>query len=158
MGLSTNHRAGLIAAAVVVSALTGCSIFMGQPTALAPAEIQGTWALSSLVITSKSDSAQRFDATAAGATGTFQVSPQERFMLVFAAAHDAPPDTSTGRLVVHGDTAIVVDDESQRDSTASLTRKGDHLTLRMPRVEFDFDQDGSADPAAAIAQFSRTHQ
>ncbi len=135
-------RLGL--SAVAVAGAVAC----GDSTGVTVSDITGTWNASSVVFTNLANPSQKSDLIAdADGTLTITFSANGDFSITLTVPPDQP-ETDVGTVEVRGDTLTLAESGqgSPTDFIASLS--GNTLTLTTDDEEFDFDDDGTDEPAS----------
>ncbi len=125
-----------LALALVVS--TACS------ESLAPDDIVGTYDATTMVFTSVADPNTTADVLAMGYTFTIQFNANGTLSTAFTLGGST--DTDSGTYMIDGSnfTLTIGGDPS----TGTISKSGDRLTIMlMTGVEFDFNDDGTDEPA-----------
>jgi hypothetical protein len=119
------------------------------------ADLEGTWTLSSLVIASDANAATTVDLLAAGWSGSINFLPDTTYLLTFTTGPGSPSQSATGPVTVEGKTVSLTDNDDPDAPNLVGTVVGQRLTLVAENAEYDFDGDGTDDPAQASVVFVR---
>ena len=116
--------------------------------------LQGpTWILLSLVFTSDANPATTFDFSAAGGSGSLRFEADTTFLLILVPDPGSPSRSSVGPVAIEGDTLVLTDDADPDLPLLSGTLEGTRLVLETDDAEFDFNGDGTDEPAHVSAVF-----
>lgn len=143
------HAWGLAIALVVA----GCSDDPVGPDA-DPGPLVGDWEATSLVVTNVANPTQAPDLIALGATFTLNVQPSGQYTAILVFAQQS--STEIGTLHVSGSSVTLRPSfpPGQPATTGTFSIQGDLMTLD-GATEFDFNLDGTPEPAAAHFEFRR---
>jgi hypothetical protein len=119
----------------------------GEATGITIADLVGTWNATKLEFTNKANPAQRVDVVPLGAQLRIVVEPSGRAISTFSFQGLTQVDTS--QIVIRGDTLLV---DGRR---LLFTLSGNTLTLTDNNESFDFDQNGTEEPATLLAVLLR---
>lgn len=149
-GMRRRWRSG--GAVLAALLLSGCgSDSVGPDPALAP--FVGDWDATKLVITSVANPQIKPDLIALGASFRLNVQPSGQYTAVLIYAQQA--STEIGQLSVSGNTLTLSRDFPTRTtSNAIYVLAGNRLTLDGD-TEFDFNLDGTPEPAIAHFELLR---
>jgi len=142
-------RLGL--SAVAVAAAVAC----GDSTGVTVSDITGTWSASSAVFTNLANSSEQFDLIAdGGGTITATFSADGSYSISITVPPD-PAELDVGTVDVRGDTLTLAESGqgSPTDFIASVS--GNTLTLTTDEEEYDFDDNGTDDPARLRVVFQK---
>jgi hypothetical protein len=111
---------------------------------LAPEDIAGTYEATTMVFSSQADPNTTADVLAAGYSFTIQFNADGTLETTFTIGGST--DTDSGTYVIDGnDITLNIDGDP---ASGTIDRSGDTLTIDLTTgVEFDFDDDGTDDPA-----------
>jgi hypothetical protein len=132
-----------LAAGAMALAVAACS----DSTGITVEDLVGTWEATEIVFTSTADPSESVDAIDLGASLTVTINSAGTVTTVFDNGQGGT-DTDSGTLSVDGSTLTIGSD------TFEAERSGDVLTLT-GAVDFDFDEDGSDDPATVVVRLER---
>lgn len=135
-------RAVLLGAAATLGAVA-CE----KATGVTIADLVGTWRATKLEFTNKANTAQKVDLVPLGAQLTIVVESSGRAISTFSFQGSTSVDTS--QIAIRGDTLLI---DGER---AVFVLSGNTLTLTDNEEEFDFNQDGTQDPAILVAVLVR---
>lgn len=135
--------ARVLAAGAMALAVAACS----DSTGITVEDLVGTWEATEIVFTSTADPSESVDAIDLGASLTVTINSAGTVTTVFDNGQGGT-DTDSGTLSVDGSTLTIGSD------TFEAERSGDVLTLT-GAVDFDFDEDGSDDPATVVVRLER---
>jgi hypothetical protein len=116
-------------------------------TGITVEDLVGTWEATEIVFTSTADPSESVDAIDLAASLTVTINSAGTVTTVFDNGQGGT-DTDSGTLSVDGSTLTIGSD------TFEAERSGDVLTLT-GAVDFDFDEDGSDDPATVVVRLER---
>jgi hypothetical protein len=125
-------------------AVAACS---DDSTGITVEDLVGTWEATEIVFTSTADPSESVDAVDFGVSLTVTITSDGTVTSVFDDGQGGT-DTDSGTLSVDGSTLTIGSDSFEAE------RSGDVLTLT-GAVEFDFDEDGSDDPATVVVRLER---
>jgi hypothetical protein len=132
-----------LAAGAMALAVAACS----DSTGITVEDLVGTWEATEIVFTSTADPSESVDAIDLEASLTVTINSAGTVTTVFDNGQGGT-DTDSGTLSVDGSTLTIGSD------TFEAERSGDVLTLT-GAVDFDFDEDGSDDPATVVVRLER---
>lgn len=137
---------------VAVWLLAACgSESVGPDPGVAP--LVGDWDATRLVLTSVANPQVKPDLIALGATFRMNVQPSGQYTAILLYAQQS--STEIGTLSVSGNTVTMKRDFPSRSTSAAVfSLSGDHLTLDGDS-EFDFNLDGTPEPALAHFELLR---
>jgi hypothetical protein len=124
------------------------------PDPLTLDDLVGTWRATQFVFTKQSDPSRFFDLIQNSGVVTIVIAANGTYSGQQSAF--GVTETFSGTITVSGSFVSLTDDEDPGDPTdfaASLT--GNTLTLATSDAEFDFDFDGTDEPASLTAVFQR---
>jgi hypothetical protein len=127
----------------------------GPAEDLTYADLIGQWSLLSLVITSDADPSTTFDFRAAGGSGSLHFEADSTFLLVLLPDPGSPTQSSTGPVTLDEGTVVLTDDADPDGPVLTGTLSGGRLAFETDQAEFDFDDDGTDEPAHISAVFTR---
>lgn len=111
---------------------------------LAPEDIAGTYEATTMVFTSQADPNTSADVLAAGYSFAIEFNSDGTLETTFTIGGST--DTDSGTYVIDGD-AITINTDGD-PASGTIDRSGDTLTIVLTTgVEYDFDDDGSDEPA-----------
>ena len=126
----------------------------GPEGPLTYAQLQGpVWILLSLVFTSDANPATTFDFTAAAGSGSLRFEADTTFLLILVPNPGSPSRSSVGPVAIEGDTVVLTDNADPDLPLLSGTLEGTRLVLQTDDAEFDFNGDGTDEPAHVSAVF-----
>ena len=117
--------------------------------------LQGTWVLFSLTFTSDANSSTTFDFRAAGGSGSLRFEADRTFLMILVPDPGSPTDSVTGPVALEGSTVVLTDASDPDLPLLSGTMVGQRLVLETENAEYDFDGDGTDEPARVSAVFVR---
>ena len=135
--------ARVLAAGAMVVAVAACS----DSTGITVEDLVGTWEATEIVFTNSANPSETVDGIDLGVSLTVTINSAGTVTTVFDDGQGGT-DTDSGTLSVDGSTLTIGSD------TFEAERSGDVLTLTGD-VEFDFDEDGSDDPASVLIRLER---
>lgn len=135
--------------------LTACLIFSCESNSTepkssqgnVPQEMVGTWHAAQYIMTDKSNPLNQVDLISFGLQVTLIIQNSGHYQSNMII----PGDTTyvdTGMLSLSG-TQLTVDSDSEAPTTMTCEMSGNHMTLTDPNSEFDFNDDGTDEPATA---------
>jgi hypothetical protein len=127
----------------------------GPSEDLAYADLIGQWSLFSLIITSDADPSTAFDFRAAGGSGSLHFEADTTFLLVLLPDPGSPTQSSTGPVTLEQGSVVLTDDADPDTPLLTGTLSGQRLDFETDDAEFDFDGDGTDEPAHVSAVFTR---
>jgi len=135
----------------------GAAACDSDPVDLAPDEavapFVGTWTAEAFRVTSANDASDFFD-LAAGGSFTLIVEPSGHYTGILQL-EGSPPVVEYGRMEVESQTVILTPDDGPVATSTFVFDGPDRVTLD-GATEFDFDLDGTPDPAQAHIELVRT--
>lgn len=117
--------------------------------------LQGTWVLSSLTFTSDANASTIFDFRGAGGSGSLTFEADSTFLMILVPNPGSPTESVTGPVALEGSTVILTDNEDPDLPLLSGTVVEQRLVLETEDAEYDFDGDGTDEPARVSAVFVR---
>jgi hypothetical protein len=108
--------------------------------------ISGTWTITSSEYVNAANSSERVDVIALGVTGTVNLNDNGQYAVTIEEPGIAP-ETLTGTWSYTADTFTLKETGSSGDWTFDMTIGNDVLTLTGANSEYDFNDDGSPEPA-----------
>jgi hypothetical protein len=127
----------------------------GPDDELTYAELAGTWSLFSLVFTSDANPATTFDFRAAGGSGSLIFEADTTFLLILVPDPGSPTESVTGPVDLEGSTVVLTDEADPDLPLLTGSVEGNRLTLDTENAEYDFDGDGTEEPARVSTVFTR---
>lgn len=125
----------------------------GDATGVQPEDLAGTWRSTTFEFTSKADPSLKADLAAQGVVVTFEI--RSDGAITITQTEGGNTSTDSGTISVTGNAVTIVSNGDPASGT--IERDGDTLTLNLTDgPEFDFDGDGSEEPATVLAVFSKT--
>lgn len=131
-------------------AMTGCGGTDNGPT---KEEITGTWNASKVEYVSPT-SQQSFDVVATGGTGVLVLSSDGTFQFVVTPAGEQA-ETISGTWQLGGQIMTITRTGSSGTWEFETQLSGNTLTMSGANVEFDFNDDGTDEPAKLNLTFTR---
>ncbi len=147
-------RARVCGIAVVAILASGCGD-EGPSDDLTYAELVGNWPLLSLVFTSDADPATTFDFTDASGSGSLTFEDDTTFLLVLVPDPGSPSVSVTGTVEIDGETITLNDDSETDPVRLTGSRTGTRLEFETEEAEYDFNGDGTDEPARVDVVFTR---
>ena len=132
------------AVGVMAFAAAGC----GDSTGITAQDLEGTWNATQIVYTNSANTSESVNIVPMGASFSMTVTSSGAVSTVFIDGQGGTSSNS-GTLSSDGSTLTLAGDTFQAD------RSGDQLTLTDANSEYDFDNDGSDDPATLVIQLTR---
>ncbi len=128
--------------ALMTPVLIGC----GDATGLDPVELAGTWSALEYRFTNPANTSQTVELIALGGSLSIVIRADSTYTATIQEPGDAP-ETRSGTVEIQGDT-LTISESGQGSPTPYMARRsGDTLTMTTSDEDFDFDQDGTDDPA-----------
>ena len=127
----------------------------GPNDELTYAELAGTWSLFSLIYTSDASPSTTFDFRAAGGSGSLTFEADTTFLLILVPDPGSPTESATGPVALEGSTVVLTDDADPDLPLLSGTLAGQRMTLETEDAEYDFNGDGTDEPARVSTVFVR---
>ena len=118
-------------------------------------DLEGTWVLLSLIFISDANASTTFDFRAAGGSGSLRFEPDSSFLLILVPDPGSPTDSVTGPVALEGSTVILTDSSDPDLPLLSGTLEGSQLVLETENAEYDFNGDGTDEPAHVSTVFVR---
>ncbi len=135
-------RTTLSLLALTTPVLIGC----GDATGLDPVELAGTWNAIEYRFTNPANTAQTVELIALGGSLSILIRADSSYTATIQEPGDVP-ETRRGTVEIRGDT-LTISESGQGSPTPYMARRsGDTLTMTTSDEDFDFDQDGTDDPA-----------
>jgi hypothetical protein len=143
-------RATFTLLALTTPLLIGC----GDATGIQPVDLAGSWVASEYRFTNPANTAQTVDLVAVGGSLSLMIMADGNYTVTIQEPGNVP-ETRSGTVEVRGDT-LTISESGQGSPTDYLAqRSGDTLTMTTSDEEFDFDQDGTDEPADVRAVYVR---
>lgn len=117
---------------------------------LTPAILSGDWEATTVVITNLSNPAQSIDLLAQGGELAFRFTIDGDATQFLTLPDEEDPAVSTATYEIDSPFLVFIDENDEAQVYAyelQSTQTGNSLTLASTDVEFDFDGDGTAEPA-----------
>lgn len=124
------------------------AVACGDSTGITAEDLAGTWEATEIVFTNQANTSESVDLVDLGASLTVTVEASGTVTAVFDDGQGGT-DSDSGTLGVDGSTLTIGGDTFEAD------RSGDQLTLTDATSEYDFDDDGSDDPATLVIRLVR---
>lgn len=120
-----------------------------------PDDLAGTWTATSFVFASVADPTTSADMLALGGGLTLSIESSGAITVTTTVPGGAQ-ETETGTLSVDGSN-ITIDQGPGDVVSGTITRDGDRITIQLTSgVTFDFDDDGTDEPATVTAVLQRS--
>jgi hypothetical protein len=132
----------VLAIAVLGAAALGC----GDDEEPSLESISGIWDIAKFEYVNVANSSERVDLVALGLTGTVNLNDNGQYVAT-TEEPGFPPETVTGTWSYSADTFTLQETGSSGDATFDLNVGNDVLTLTGANADFDFDDDGTTEPA-----------
>ena len=133
----------------------GCDDDHGPSEPLTYAQLSGTWVLLSLVFTSDANPAVTYDFRGRGGSGSLQFAADTTFVFTIVPDPGSPAESDSGPVGIQGNTVVLTADADPDLPLLSGSLIGGQLRLNTDDAEYDFDGDGTDDPARVSAIFVR---
>jgi hypothetical protein len=127
----------------------------GPSDDLAYGELEGTWVLLSLIFTSDANPSTQFDFRAAGGSGSLKFEADTTFLMILVPDPGSPTETASGPVALEGSTVVLTDNADPDLPLLSGTLSAQRLTLETENAEYDFNGDGTDEPARVSVVFER---
>ena len=152
-------RRGTPSAVLVATAallpLLGCSDGAGVEIDPAVEPLVGTWEGTAVVLTNQADTTVSLDLIEEGGTFSLVVQPSGRYTAILTIF--GQPGTETGQLSVSGN-VVTLDPEIPADAPTTsgiFELQGEDVLIVDGETEFDFNLDGTDEPADVHMEFAR---
>jgi hypothetical protein len=132
-------------------ALIGLATVLACGDAVAPEDIAGTWEATSFVFTSVEDPSESIDVIDAG--GSLRVTFDADGTYELSVTFGGSTDTDDGTYTIDGNDITL--DNVDDPISGTIEVSGDTMTLNLTGAEFDFDEDGTDDPATIVIVLTR---
>lgn len=120
---------------------------------VAEADLVGTWTATQFVFSDFGDPVTDFDLLAAGGDVEIVIRANNTYTITFDVPW-ADPEVDDGTWALAG--SVLTFDEGTADETAfDVSLSGNILTIYTDDITFDFDENGTDDPAQLNARFER---
>jgi len=110
-----------------------------------PAEVVGTWTTTEFVFINKADTTQKFDLISNGGSFVLEIDADGNF--TSTTTFGTFVETETGTLSFSGDQVTITETGEPGSETITYSVSGNTMILVDSDSEFDFDDNGSDDPA-----------
>jgi hypothetical protein len=127
----------------------------GPNDVLTYAELAGTWILLSLIYTSDANPSTSFDFRAAGGSGSLTFEADTTFLFILVPDPGSATESAVGPVSLDGSTVVLTDNADPDLPLLSGQLAGQRLTLETENAEYDFNDDGTDEPARVSAIFER---
>ena len=135
-----------LTAVMLTTALIGCS---DATSVQDPADLAGTWNATSFLWTSDADASVTFELIGEGGSFQLVIASDGSFTGAFTMGSEV--DAFSGTIAISGSNIIITDTEDPNDpSTMGFELNGNTLTMTSDDDEFDFDDNGTEDPASSL--------
>lgn len=131
---------------LVIAMLGAAALGCGSDDEPSIESISGTWDIVKFEYVNVENSSQRVDLVALGLTGTVNLNDNGQYAAT-TEEPGFPPETVTGTWSYTVDTFTLQETGSTGDWTFDMNVGNDVLTLTGADSEFDFDDDGTPEPA-----------
>ncbi len=121
-------------------------IACGDATSVEPSAIAGTWNGLQYAFVNKADPTESVELVSQGATLTVTFTSGGDFTWDFRDV-DGAVEARSGTFSVDGEVLTLSESGQGSPDPFLAVREGDNMTLRTGNREFDFDEDGTDDPA-----------
>ncbi len=121
-------------------------IACGDPTSVEPGAIAGTWNSLTYGFVNAADPTETVELVSQGASLTVTFTSDGDFTWDFRDV-DGQVEARSGTFSVDLDLSILTLSESGQEDPFLAVRKDDSMSLRTGNREFDFDEDGTGEPA-----------
>ncbi|MEP7325863.1 MAG: lipocalin family protein [Gemmatimonadota bacterium] len=116
-------------------------------------DLVGDYTATKLVFVSVANPSDQFDAIQAGITFDLNIASGGDYSITVHSPGD-PDDVTTGTVILNGDKITL---DSSDPISGTFTLNGNKLTIHITTgAEYDFDGDGTDDPATVDVIFQRT--
>ena len=127
----------------------------GDSTGLDPNDLAGTWVATVWDLTNPANASQSTDVLAAGGSMTIVFRSDGTFTSTILEPDDTVPDVDTGTDEVVGSVLTIAESGQGSPTPFQAVRDGSALTLRSSDEDYDWDNDGTDDPADTRILLSR---
>ncbi len=121
-------------------------IACGDPVGIEPSAIAGTWNSLTYGFVNAADPTETVELISMGATLTITFTSDRNFTWNFRDV-DGAVETRSGTFSVAGDVLTLSESGQGSPDPFIAVRDRDNMTLRTGNREFDFDEDGTGEPA-----------
>ncbi|MCH8143895.1 MAG: lipocalin family protein [Gemmatimonadetes bacterium] len=135
-----NRAIGILLLAAAASAC-------GDSTGLDPNDLEGTWVASVWELTNPASASQSVDMLAAGGSMTIVFRSDGTFTSTILEPNETVPDVDTGTYEVVGSALTIAESGQGSPTLFQAVRDGSTLTLTSSDEDYDWDDDGTDDPA-----------
>lgn len=126
------------------------------PNELTYDDLEGTWAIFSLIYTSDDNPSTTFDFRAAGGSGSLRFEGDATFLLILVPDPGSPSESVVGPVALEGATVVLTDGSDPEEvPMLSGTLEDGRLTMENEDAEYDFDGDGTDEPAGVRVVFTQ---
>ncbi|HWP38708.1 MAG TPA: hypothetical protein VNL18_14275 [Gemmatimonadales bacterium] len=129
--------------------LAGAALACGDTTGVSTDSLVGTWNATKFEFSNPANSAQKADLVALGGSFTLTIAASGSYTATFQEPGGAA-ETVTGTISVQGDTLTVSESGQGSPTRFRASRSGNTLTLDSSDEEFDFDDNGTEEPARLV--------
>ncbi|HET7602099.1 MAG TPA: hypothetical protein VFK36_03720 [Gemmatimonadales bacterium] len=147
------HCGRWTAIVAVTLAVAGCGSDSTGTDGVTLADLVGTWHVTKWECTNEANTSQKVNlATVSGSDVTLTVATSGAYTL--AGSFAGEPWSASGSYAVQGGT-IVVQESGAEPQSSPFTLTGDTWTISQLEGDWDFDNDGTDDPARLVIVFTR---
>lgn len=114
---------------------------------LDPNDLEGTWVASVWELTNPANASQSVDMLAAGGSMTIVFRSDGTFTSTILDPNETVPDVDTGTYEVVGSALTIAESGQGSPTLFQAVRDGNTLTLTSSDEDYDWDDDGTDDPA-----------
>lgn len=137
-----------VAYMLLVGAMTVAATGCGDATGLTAEDLEGTWNATQIVYTNQANASESVDIVPLGGSFTMTVTSDGSVSTVFDDG-EGSTNSNSGTFSSTQATLTVAGEVFQ------AVRSGDQLTLTNSDSAYDFDDDGSDDPATLVIRLTR---
>ncbi|GEM_PF-2118128 len=117
-------------------------------------KLVGSWSCTQYVLTSQADDSQSVDLIAGGLSISISITSEGGFTY-YETEQGESPSIDTGTVSVSGDTLWITSEGDEATYGFLYTLSGNTLTLSESQEEYDFNDDGTEEPATGVLTFER---
>lgn len=136
---------------LLAAAASACS----DSTGLEANDLAGTWVATVWDLTNPADASQSMDMLAADGTWTIVFRSDSTFTSTILDPGETVPDVDTGTYEVVGSVLTIAESGQGSPTPFQAVRAGSALTLTSSDEDYDWDEDGTDDPADTRIVLSR---
>lgn len=138
-----------IFATIALVALVGC----GDATGLDPGDVAGTWTAQTWTFTNLANTSQTVEIISLGAAFSLTLREDSTFTATITLGADV--STDSGTYATTAATITISESGEGSPETFGVVRDGNTMTLTDNNSDFDFNVEGSDEPATEVIVFTR---